>query len=92
MSSREHSEFVYMLLELLVRRLRLIFWLNHGANIAISRQIGMPHLVDTWMPPHKHYGDVFFLCVFSVLGHNSDPLCGIPPREFPMILKNGYVD
>lgn len=76
-------------MQLLSRRLQLIFWLKYGGvKLTISSQIGLPCLPDTCMTSPKHYGYMFcFSSVDFYVGAyvwHWCPLSGIPSiRETP---------
>lgn len=54
----------------------------YGVNVAVLSQIRVPRLPDTWMQPHKPYGDMFYL--------SWHPLGGI---SFCFsLVENGCVD
>lgn len=51
------------------------FGKKRGINVAVLRQIELPHFPDTWVTPHQQLNCVYRLLCFyvGVFGHNRLP-------------------
>lgn len=80
----------------LLRRLQWMFWWKYGINIALSRQIALFSLLDTWMTLHQQSRHVMFISVaffmFEYVAAKGFSCTGIgrntfPPQGFTRIRK-----